>query len=193
MADQLETWFQSEVLIHEEILMRFLARAWPRREDLRDLRQETYTRVYEAALQSRPQNVKAFVFSIARHIMVDRRRRERIVSIQAAGDNDLSNDLVDDMTPERRVGGHQELVRLAQAFDRLPAKCREVVWMRRVQSIAQKEVAECLGVSEKTVEHQLAKGSRLIAQFMLQGEEGREDSQTDRHTLDGETQDEGLR
>jgi RNA polymerase sigma-70 factor (ECF subfamily) len=168
MPDSLDGWFKREVLIHEGMLMRYLARVWPRRDELADLRQEAYARVYEAALSAPPQNPKAFLFSIARYIMVDRRRRERIVSIQAAGDRDFSNDLVEEKTPERTLGAQQELTRLARAFDRLPAKCREVVWMRRVLDLPQREIAQRLGISEKTVECQVSKGGRLLAQYMRQ-------------------------
>ncbi len=170
MADGLEGWFKSEVLIHEGILMRFLARTWPRRSDLADLRQETYVRVYEAALSARPTTPKAFLFSIARHIMTDRRRRERIVSIQSAGENDFSNDLVDEKTPERWIGARQEFARLADAFDRLPPRCREVVWMRRVLELSQKEIAGRLGISEKAVEYQVCTGGRLLAQYIQQAD-----------------------
>jgi RNA polymerase sigma factor (sigma-70 family) len=165
MADRLDLWFKSEVLVHEEILMRFLARSWPRRDELPDLRQEIYARVCEAALESRPQSPKAFLFSIAKHLMIDRRRRERIVSIQAAGDTDFSNDLIEEKTPDRHAGAHQELARLARAFDRLPEKCRRVVWMRRVLDIPQREVAERLGLSERTVEGQVSRGIQLLAQY----------------------------
>ncbi len=173
--------------------MRYLARVWPRRDDLRDLRQEAYARVYEAALEARPQNAKAFLFSITRYIMIDRLRRERIVSIQTVGDNDFTSDLVEEMTPERWAGGQQELVRLAQAFDRLPPRCREVVWMRRVQDLSQKAVAEQLHISQKTVEHQVAKGSRLLAQFMLQGNTEGSNIASGRRAQDDETQGEGIR
>lgn len=152
--------------------MRFLARAWPNRDDLADLRQETYARIFEAAQQGKPQSPKAFLFSISRHIMSDRRRRERIVSIQAAGDNDFSNDLVEEKTPERTASAHQELARLANAFDRLPAKCRQVIWMRRVQNIPQKEVALRMNISEKAVEKQISRGGRLLAQYIQQSERG---------------------
>jgi RNA polymerase sigma factor (sigma-70 family) len=168
MADRLESWFKSQVLVHEDLFMRFLARAWPNRDDLMDLRQETYARICEAAQQDPPQSPKAFLFAVARHIMSDRRRRERVVSIQAAGDHDFSNDLVEEKTPERYVGANQELVRLAQAFDRLPARCREVIWMRRVLDLSQKEIAARLKIGEKAVEKQIVRGGRLLARFLLQ-------------------------
>jgi RNA polymerase sigma factor (sigma-70 family) len=166
MSEPLDTWFKREILTHEAILVRFIARIWPRRHEIADIRQEAYARVYEAARQVRPQNPKAFLFATARHLMADRIRRERIVSIRAGGENDYLNVLVDEISPERRVGAHQELARLAQAFDRLSMKCREVVWLRRVKGLSQKEVADRLGLTEKTIEKHLRTGARQLAHYM---------------------------
>jgi len=147
MEEPLDTWFKREILMHEEILMRFLARVWPRRDEFADIRQEAYARVYEAAQKARPRSPKAFLFATARHLMADRVRRERIVSIQAGGESDYLNVLVDEISPEQRVGANQELARLARAFDRLSPNCREVVWLRRVKELSQKEVAGRLGLA----------------------------------------------
>ena len=67
------------------------------------------------------------------------------------------------------MGARQELKRLTDAFDRLPDRCREVVWLRRVEELPQKEVAARLGIGEKTVEKQVAKGMRLIADYFHGG------------------------
>jgi len=166
MEEPLDTWFKREILMHEEILMRFLARVWPRREEFADIRQEAYARVYEAAQKARPRFPKAFLFTTARHLMADRVRRERIVSIQAGGESDYLNVLVDEISPEQRVGANQELARLARAFDRLSPNCREVVWLRRVKELSQKEVAGRMGLAEKTVEKHLRQGARLLAHYM---------------------------
>jgi hypothetical protein len=45
MDDTPQGRFKREILVHEEILMRFLARAWPRAGDWPDIRQEAYARV----------------------------------------------------------------------------------------------------------------------------------------------------
>ncbi|MEJ1961317.1 MAG: sigma-70 family RNA polymerase sigma factor [Gammaproteobacteria bacterium] len=73
---------------------------------------------------------------------------------------------MDEISPEQRVGAHQELARLARAFDRLSARCREVVWLRRVKELSQKEVANQLGLTEKTIEKHLRTGARLLAHYM---------------------------
>jgi RNA polymerase sigma-70 factor (ECF subfamily) len=98
--------------------------------------------------------------------MADRVRRERIVSIQAGGENEYLNVLIDEISPEQRVGANQELARLARAFDRLSPKCREVMWLRRVKELSQKEVAARLALAEKTVEKHLRSGARLLAHYM---------------------------
>jgi RNA polymerase sigma factor (sigma-70 family) len=163
--DPLDLWFKHEILSHEDVLMRFLMRVWPRRDEVPDIRQETYARVYEAALKGLPHTPKAFLFATARHLMVDRIRRESIVSIRAGGDSEYLNVLVDEISPERQASAAQELARLADAFDRLSSRCREVVWLRRVKELTQKEVAERLKLSEKTVEKHLRTAARLLAHY----------------------------
>ena len=75
MTPSHDRWFTEEVLAHEDALMRYLHRHWHRRDEIADLRQELYARIYEAALRERPAQPKAFLFSSARHLMADRIRR----------------------------------------------------------------------------------------------------------------------
>ena len=166
MADTLDSWFKREILVHEETLMRFLARVWPRRDEREDIRYEAYARVYEAALRSRPTSPKSFLFATVRHLMADRIRRERIVSIAAGGENEYLDVLADEISPERHVGASQDLARLAHAFDRLTPKCREAIWLRRVLELSQKQAARKLGITEKAIEKRLAVAVRLITQYM---------------------------
>ena len=170
MHTPLDRWFTEEILVHEEALQRYLHRCWPHRDEVPDLRQDVYARVYQAAGKGLPQQPKAFLFATARHLMADRARRARVVSIQPMGDFEPSHVLVDDVSPERWCGGRQALKRLADAFDRLPDRCREVVWLRRVEELSQKDVALRLGISEKTVEKHIAKGMRLLAGQLFGGD-----------------------
>lgn len=173
MQESLDAWFKREILCHEAALLRYLARVWTRQHEIQDLRQETYARVYAAAMTSRPTSPRSFLFTTAHHLMADRVRHERVVSIEAVGDIEALNVSVDEISVERRVGAREELKRLARALDRLPRKCREVIWLRRVEGLSQREVAERLGVAEKTVEQHVSKGGRLLAEYMLGDEASR--------------------
>lgn len=170
MEESLDTWFKREVLIHEGSLLRYLGRVWSRPEEIHDLRQEIYVRVYEAARRSRPTTTRAFLFATARHLISDRIRRGRIVSIEAIGDPDLLNVLVDEVSPERKTSAWQELKRVARALNGLPPRCREIVWLRKVDELSTREVADQLGVSVRTVEGQILKGMRLLSDTVFEDE-----------------------
>jgi RNA polymerase sigma factor (sigma-70 family) len=169
MEDTLEQWFIREVVAHEGALMRHLSRVWPDRADIRDIRQEVYVRVYEAAGRARPLAPKSFLFATARNLMADRVRRERVVRIEARGELDALNVLVDEITPERRASARQELARLAHAFELLPLRCRDVMWLTKVENLPQREVARRLGINGKAVEKQVSRGIRLLAEALFGG------------------------
>jgi RNA polymerase sigma factor (sigma-70 family) len=163
MASALDAWFSREILIYEDALVRYLARTWHHRDDIVDLRQEVYMRVYEAAAQERPRAPKSFLFATARNLMADRMRRSRVVSIEARADLESLNVLVDEMSPEHCASAQEDLRTLAWAFEQLPPRCREVVWLRRVENLSQREVAAQLGICEAVVEKQTAKAMRRFA------------------------------
>jgi RNA polymerase sigma factor (sigma-70 family) len=165
MSDSLDRWFAQEVLVHEDSLMRFLSRSWPNRDEHADIRQETYVRIYEAAAKMVPHAPKAFLFATAKHLMIDRVRRRRVVSIESIGglgELEELHVLIDEPSSETRAGARQELRHLAIRFDALPPRCRDVLWLRRVEELPQKEVARRLGISDKAVEKALARALRLL-------------------------------
>jgi RNA polymerase sigma-70 factor (ECF subfamily) len=128
-----------------------------------DLRQDIYVRVYESARGTLPTSPKAFLFTTARNLMTDRVRRSRVVFIDSTQDFEGLNVLIDEISPERRVSARQELRKLATAFDSLSEKCRNVVWLRRVEGLSQRETAQRLGLDEGAVESQLGRGVRVLA------------------------------
>lgn len=168
----LDQWFATEILPHEGVLVRYLTRVWPNSADVPDLRQDIYVRVYESARGTLPTSPKAFLFTTARNLMTDRIRHSRVVFIDATQDFENSNALIDEISPERRLGARQELRVLARAFDSLSEKCRNVVWLRRVEGLSQRETAQRLGVGEGAVESQLARGVRVLAEAVFGSADG---------------------
>lgn len=167
LVHSLQEWFKREIVVHERALMRFIKRVWPNRDEAEDIRQEAYIKVYEAAANARPVAAKSFLFTVTRHLMADRIRRGRIVSIELKEDLESLCVLVDELSAEQRVGAREEFSRLAQAFETLPAVCRDVVWLRKVESLSQKDVARRLGVPARTVEKRVARGVRLLARAVF--------------------------
>lgn len=167
MSDELDRWFAAEILCHEAALTRYLRRVWRSPAEVPDFRQEVYVRVYESAAKALPTAPKSFLFATARNLIADRVRRERVVSIDYTQDLDAWNVLADELSPEQRLSARQELTRLAAALDELPDACREVIWLRRVEGLSQKEAAERLGIPEGTLESHLCRGVRTLMKSLL--------------------------
>jgi RNA polymerase sigma factor (sigma-70 family) len=159
----LDQWFATEILAHEGLLVRYLTRVWPNSAEVLDLRQDIYVRVYESARDALPTSPKAFLFATARNLMADRIRHNRVVSIESTPDYEGLNVLIDEISPDRRLSAREELRSLARAFDSLSEKCRNVIWLRRVEGLSQRETARRLGLHEGAVESQLARGVRVLA------------------------------
>ena len=70
MRTALDNWFVEEILVHEDALLRYLRRHWPHQDEVHDLRQELYARVYEAAARALPTRPKAFLFASARRWVI---------------------------------------------------------------------------------------------------------------------------
>lgn len=175
MNRELDNWFANEILPHEAALMRYLKRVWKSPAEIPDLRQEAYIRVYESASRALPRSPKTFLFTTARNLLVDKMRRERIVSIDYTQDLESLDVSVDELTPERRLNARQELQRLTEAFDCLPETARAAIWLRRVAGLSQREAAQSLGIEEGALEGHMTRGLRSLAKALLS------DSMCDKH------------
>ena len=167
MSADLDHWFVSEILPHEAALMRYLRRVWKSPAEVADLRQETYVRLYESASRALPRSPRTFLFTTAHNLLIDRMRRERIVSIDYTQDVDSLDPTADELTPERRLSGRQELQRLMEAFDCLPETTRAVIWLRRIVGLSQREAAQSLGIEEGALEGHMSRGLRSLAKNLL--------------------------
>ncbi len=159
----IDAWFVDEVLPLEPMLTRFLQRNWQDAAEVSDLRQEAYVRIYEAAQRERPTPVRPFLIVIMRNLIIDRLRRRSVVSIETMTELDWLDISENAPSPEDRVAARQELQRLQMALDLLPPRCREVIVLRRVHGFSQRDVAIKMGITEETVENQVMKGMRILA------------------------------
>jgi RNA polymerase sigma factor (sigma-70 family) len=170
MMSELDRWFATEILPHEAALTRYLRRVWHDPGEVPDFRQEIYVRIYESAAKDRPTAPKAFLFATARNLLADRIRRERIVSIDYTQDLDALNVLIDEISPEQRLSARQELRCLAAGFDELSEDCRNVIWLRRVEGLSQKETAARLGMLESTLASHVCRGIKVLMKAVFGSE-----------------------
>ena len=167
-TEELNARFVNEVLPLEAVLERFLRRNWRDPDEISDLRQEVYARIYDGCARLRPESAQAFVLTIARNLLIDRARRAQIVSIETYADMDALAPTLDELSPERHLAARSELRLLQRALNLLPARCREVIELRKIEGLPQREVARRMGITEDTVERQVSKGVRALALALQQ-------------------------
>ena len=166
----LKKWFCEEVLTLEPALMRFISRHWRNDEEARDIRQDVYVNALKGAAKSLPRNTKSYVFTIARNIIINRVRRSKVVSIELMESIENHSTQPEWMTPERYVHARQMLKRVQDGLNVLPPRCREIMWLRKVEGLSTREVASRLGIGIDAVQQQTMLGTRALVDFMLGGE-----------------------
>lgn len=159
-------WFTDEVQPHEESLRNYLKHSFPTVRDVDDVVQESLTRVWFARARQPIDSARAFLFKVARHMAIDVARRDKISPVDSVRDLDGLLVIANEPDVIDAVSTQEKARLLAQAIDTLPARCREIVILRKLQAVPQREVAARLGISEKTVEAQLARGLKRCEAFL---------------------------
>lgn len=167
VAQQSSTrWFEKEVYSQEPALKSYLHGAFPSVHDIDDVVQESYLRIWKARVAQPISSAKAYLFKVARHVALDIIRREKISPISSV--TDLAALSVIDNGPGvvETACSREEIVLLARAIDQLPSRCREIVILRKLKGVPQKIIAAQLGISEQTVQVQVARGMKRCDQYL---------------------------
>lgn len=167
-------WVALHVLKHEPALRRWLQRTGVPLHEIDDLVQETYCKLSELGAVGHINDPRAYFFATARSLLLQRLRRDRVVNIYAASDQIENHGVDQSPSPEEAVGARNELHKVLEVIAGLPKRYREVVHLRRIEGLSQKETAKRLGVTEKIVENGLARGIKAVLLAFENGDEPHE-------------------
>jgi RNA polymerase sigma-70 factor (ECF subfamily) len=144
--------------------------------DVDDVVQESYLRVWRRQLVqpisevtgSVTASVKSFLFQVARRLALDALRRKRASPIDPFALPDFSSSSVMEDGPTSRdvACNQQEFELLLDAIDALPARCREVIVLRKLQGKSVAETALQLGISQETVHVHTRRGLQRIQESL---------------------------
>ena len=167
--DALEAWFCREVLPLERLLTHFIRRNWRVADDVNDLVQDVYELALAGARKGLPLNTQGFLLMIARNHLINRAKRQKIVSFELVADLETLEREIDMYAAERHLVAREELRRTRDGIEQLSPRVREIVLLRKVDGLNTRETAAHLGIGIDAVERQLAMGMKALADFMLGG------------------------
>lgn len=163
---EIDRWFIDEVLPHEARYLALARRLTGSRDQAEDLVHDVYTRLFRDDSWRAIDHPAAYVLRMIRNLGIQRLRRARIVNIASIANLDELEHADAAPDPFDRVLARHEFRRLLNAIRELPARCRDVMILRRFEDLPPREVASRLGLSLSTMEKRLARGLFLLTQAL---------------------------
>jgi RNA polymerase sigma factor (sigma-70 family) len=161
---QRRDWFRETILPLEPRLKAYVRHLRRGHADVDDLVHDTLIRAITAQNWREVTRPWAFLRSIARNLMIDTLRRQKVVTIDLVGEFDTHAFADETPGPEANVLARDELRRLSEAIAELPPQQRKVFTMRKLQGLNIPTIADHLGLSVSTVEKHLVRALRACVE-----------------------------
>jgi RNA polymerase sigma factor (sigma-70 family) len=159
-------WFSEEVQPHEPELRAYLRGRFPSLGDIDDIVQETYARLFRLKRAGSLEETRPYLFATARNTAIDIFRHRGTISLEPLAEISDSDVVEERPGVAEALSRAQEIDILHQAIDALPGRCREILVLRKLQGCSHREIAQRLGISENTVNAQIALGVLRCRAFL---------------------------
>ncbi len=134
-----------------------------------DLTQDTFMRFWDSLCQEKPvKNCRAFLFAIARNLVIDWYRRKKAVSLESLlfeGAED-KNDL---LACAEKIEINAEANHLLEKINALDPLYREAVYLRCVEELKPREIAEVLNESANVISVRINRGLAQLRKLLHYG------------------------
>lgn len=152
MPEPKHSFLHNLFLKHAHEVSAFIRGRWPREQDVDDIMQESFLRLSQVPNPETILNPRAFLFTAASNMVVDRHRRRKTRERYIEPDPDLENLPNDHLSPERHWEAYQALKRFTECLDQLPELHRHAFVLYRIEGCPHAEIAVRLGISVSTSE-----------------------------------------
>ncbi|HVS89849.1 MAG TPA: RNA polymerase sigma factor [Candidatus Acidoferrum sp.] len=154
-------------------LFRYLVYLTASRERAEDFFQETWIRVLERGHQyDGKSKFEAWLFAIARHLVIDWQRQKKMQSLDALTDPEdgAPMEIADEEGPSplRLALGREQKAKVQASLEQVPAIYREVLLLRFQEELKLEEIAKVLETPISTVKSRLYRGLESL-KGVLQG------------------------
>src|SRR5215204_4682844 len=165
--------FAAMTLEHAGALYRLAYHLAGNADEAEDLTQETYLRAYRGFAGFRGGDVRAWLFTILRHVFLDECRRRRRITVTETADDDAFARTTQDAEASAPSAEAEALRRLPsdaieRAFAVLPPDWRLVVLLADVEELSYREIAEIMEIPLGTVMSRLHRSHRRLQERLLE-------------------------
>ena len=132
--------------------------------EAKDITSETFVRVWTAENNPRTESVKAYLFTIARNLFLqDRRKKNRLSAI--------NEEMIDNtILPDKEAELESDLKQVQKALQQLPELDRTVLIMRAEDEMPYRDIAQITGLSISAIKVKVFRARAKINKLLNDGE-----------------------
>ncbi|GGH14160.1 RNA polymerase sigma-70 factor [Sphingobacterium alkalisoli] len=131
------------------------------REEIKDILQKVFVKIWDLRTQL-PDQVKlsSYLYQTVKNAIINHIAHSKVVDNYLANISHYSKNYIADTDHHIREKQLQEII--DYEISQLPKKMREVFELSRSQHLTHKQIAEKLGITEKTVKNQITNALKLL-------------------------------
>lgn len=177
MKVNIKSTFEAIYVDESDAIFRFCLLRVSNREQALDITQETFLRMWQS-LQSGKEilNAKAFLFTVARRLIIDWYRKKKSLSLDAMlfEGQESSYDVIDEKTGDSITLLKSEGRYLVDKINELEESYRDPLYLRFVEDLSPPEIGKILGISANSASVRINRGLaelRKITGYKLEEDE----------------------
>lgn len=141
------------------MLLRAVRRIVGSESQAEDVAQSLWFKIQRIDDEPPIRNRRGFLYRLARNLALDHLRGEKVRGAIFIEDKAAPDIPAETPSPLAALLGQEDLARVNAAIESLSPRCRQALYLRRIEQLAAQEVAERMGISRQMV-------ARYIAQAM---------------------------
>lgn len=149
---------------HYKNLLYYIQRMVGDKEQAIDIIQETYVKALEKANNIEIKNEKAFLYKIARNIVIDQARKNQIREIVTYEEEDFS--IPKNEQPDEIVLENVKEELLLEALNNLPKHLKQVFVLHVFEGLEKKDIAKMMNLNLNTIQKYVINATAKLTEYI---------------------------